>query len=87
MKLDSTQIQFYSSMEDTFRTPGWALLSQGWTEEQASLSDIVFFNAKSMEDVQTARVRFGLLNELINIPKTIQAQRDQIESMDEDPDV
>jgi len=83
-KLDSKQLQFFSSMEDTFRTPGWTLLTQGWREEQEQLPVTMFFNAKSQEDLEKARVRFGLLNELISLPQTIQAQRTQIEEMDPD---
>lgn len=83
--LDSKQQEFFSAMEGTFNTPGWALLTQGWREEQEALPQMTFFNAKSMEDVDQARVRFGLLNELVNLPAAISHQRSEIENMDEEP--
>ena len=83
MQLDAKQQEFFSSMEGTFITPGWALLAQGWKEEQDALPQMMFFNAKTMEDVEQARVRFGLLNELITLPQTITAQREQIESQED----
>ncbi len=84
MKLSETQTQFFTAMDGCFRTKGWTLLRQGWEEEQSLLSDRMFFNAKSMEDMNNARVRYGLLNELISLPATVAAQRTQIEEMDED---
>ena len=78
MQLNDQQQEFYATMEQTFGTKGWILLRQGWEEEQASLSDVVFYNAKSMDDVNTARVRHGLLNELVQLPETIAAQKDAI---------
>lgn len=82
--LDTNQKQFFGSMEDTFRTKGWTLLTQGWRDEQQALPEMMFFNAKSMADIEAARVRYGLLNELITLPQTIAGQREQIEQMDPD---
>ena len=83
MELNDTQKEHFSAMEGTFRTSGWTLLTQGWTTELESLADTMFYNAKSMEDINEARVRHGLLNELINLPETIARQRADIED-DED---
>ncbi len=73
--MDNRQKEFYSKLEDTFRTPGWHLITQGWRDEQAQLPEVAFFNAKNMEDVEALRVRYGLLNELINLPDTIEQQK------------
>ena len=86
MKLTDKQTEFFSAMEGTFRTQGWTLLRQGWQEEQGLLSDRMFFNAKSMDDMNNARVRYGLLNELIELPATIAAQKAHFEEMDEPDD-
>ena len=82
MELNSQQNEFFSAMEDTFRTPGWALLQQGWREEQQTLPERMFYNAKTVEEMGEARVRHGLLNELLSLPETIAAQKAQILSMD-----
>ncbi len=76
--LTAKQTEFFRSMEATFNTSGWTLLKQGWVEESAALSDRAFFNAKSMDDVQNARVRYGLLQELIALEDQIAAQKQSI---------
>ena len=78
-KLTNKQQQFYSAMEGTFRSPGWKLISDGWKEERDSLAQALFFNAKTMEDLSNARVRYGLLNELVQLPEVIAQQRANIE--------
>lgn len=83
MKLTNEQKEHFSAMEGTFRTSGWTLLTQGWTTERDSLAETLFYNAKSMEDIYEARVRHGLLNELIRLPETMARQRADIED-DED---
>lgn len=80
MLLNDEQKQFYGALEGTFRTPGWELIRQGWQEERDRLAEIVFHNAKSMDDVNAARVRYGILNELIGLAATIAAQRKHIEN-------
>lgn len=70
MKLTPQELEFYSALEHTFNTPGWTLIRQGWEEERDRLAGASFSNAKSFEDVQLARVRYGLLHELITLPET-----------------
>ena len=82
--LTDQQKEFYTALEGTFRTPGWNLMVQGWTQERDSLAEIVFHNAKSMDDVYSARVRYGLLNELISLASMHEGQRQQLETEDED---
>jgi len=82
--LTPEQKQFFSQLEDTFRTPGWQLLINGWKEEQNQLPMQAFFGAKSYEDVEKARVRFGLLNELINLPGITEQQKDNLLNSEED---
>ena len=84
MLLTDQQKEYFAAMENTFRTPGWTLLRQGWQEELDALAERMFFNAKTMEDVNQARVRYGLLNELLNLPQMIEQQRTQIEDVEED---
>jgi hypothetical protein len=78
--MNDEQKQFFASMENMFLTPGWQLVSKGWQEEQAQLADIVFHNAKSMDDVLIARTRYELLGELVNLPSTIAMQREHLDA-------
>lgn len=73
--MDNRQKEFYASLENTFMTPGWNLITEGWRQEQAALPEAAFFNAKSMEDLEAIRVRYGLLDELIRLPDTIEQQK------------
>jgi len=82
MELNDQQKEFFAAMEGTFNTPGWTLIRQGWEEERDALAERMFHNAKSMDDVHATRVRYGLLNELIDLPAMMQQQRDQIEQDD-----
>ena len=75
MPLTGKQREFYASLEQTFNTAGWELITQGWKEEQQQLPMSVFFNAQSIEDIRAARVRFGLLDELISLPTTLAQQK------------
>lgn len=87
MKLNSEQQQFFAAMENTFRSPGWTMLANGWREDQKGLAEQMFFGAKNMEDVESARVRYRLLNELVQLPDVIAAQKTAIledEGQDED---
>jgi hypothetical protein len=77
MELNTEQQEFFRAMETTFETSGWALLEQGWTAERDALYEQVFFNAKDVEDIRAARVRFGILNELIELPRTTQRTKDE----------
>lgn len=70
--------EFYTSLEQTFMTPGWALIAQGWKEEQEQLPMAAFFNAQTIEDVRVARVRYGILEEFIKLPESIQQQKESL---------
>ena len=87
MKLTEKQTQFFAAMEEMFLTPGWELVTRGWKVEQDQLSDAMFFNAKTLEDMSLARARYSLLDELIKLPATLTAQKAQIEEQDEDDQV
>lgn len=83
MALTPEQKEFFSSLEHTFNTPGWTLLVRGWTEERDGLPTAAFFNANETEELRAFRVRYGLLDELVNLPETIaQQQLDAIEGAD-----
>ena len=82
--LDNNQIEFYGKLEQTFLTPGWTLMAQGWKEEQDALPLNVFFNAQSFEDIRAARVRYGLLDELLKLPVTIAQQKLNVINAPED---
>jgi len=58
----------------------------GWTQERDSLAEILFHNAKSMDDVYAARVRYALLNELIGLAATHENQRTQLEEAEVEQD-
>ncbi len=78
MQLTERQVEFYAAMEQTFASPGWVLLTQGWQQEYESLAENAFHNAKTFEDVEETRVRYRLLHELISLPETIEAQKHDI---------
>ena len=78
-KLNEQQKEFFAAMEGCFETTGWSLLKKGWKTEQSQLAEAMFFNAKSMDDVLITRVRHGLLNELIQLPEQIAAQKLAVE--------
>ena len=85
MKLTPQQVEYFAAMEGTFNTPGWTLMRQGWEVERDGLSQIVFFNAKSLEDINNARVRYGILNELVTLPEMIERQKQEVlDQPDED---
>lgn len=82
--LTEKQKTFYAEMDVTFGTPGWAHLKQGWTEERDQLPLAMFFNAKSIDDLNAARVRYGLLNELLTLPETLIEQQRNVEQSEEE---
>lgn len=84
MSLTDQQKEFYGNLERMFESPGWALITQGWTEERDQLPMAAFFNAQTIEDIRAARVRYGLLDELIQLPDTIAQQKLNAESPDAD---
>jgi hypothetical protein len=84
MKLTSEQRDFFAAMEATFDTTGWGLLCQGWQAELDRLPEIVFYNAKKIEDVEIARERGKLLTELLSLAAVMTSQREEIDNMDDD---
>lgn len=83
MELDPKQVEFFTTMQNTFESPGWELLKQGWQSEVDQIPNAVFYNAKSIEEVGYARERVKLLNEMLALPAVIAMQRQQILDMDE----
>jgi hypothetical protein len=77
MVLTDKQKEFFTAMENMFNTPGWTLLTQGWTGERDALYEHVFFNAKEIGDIRAAHVRYGILNELIELPNSTQRTKDE----------
>ncbi len=86
-KLTAQQIEFFAAMEGTFNTPGWTLLRQGWVAERDGLYERMFFSAKSYEDMQTTRVRYGILNEMIGLPEEIERQKQETLDMPEEDEL
>ena len=85
MVLTPEQTEFFIAMETTFNTAGWEMLTQGWTDERDALYEQVFFNAKDVDDIRAARVRYGILNELIELSNSTQRTKDEILDL-ESPD-
>ena len=81
MKLDDKKIEYFTALETTFNTPGWSLITQGMEEERAKLPEAGFFNAKTIEELQALRVRYGVLTELVQLPKLIDRQKEEILNM------
>ena len=73
------QKEIYDDLERTFNTPGWSHLKQGWKEERDALPLIAFFNVKTMEELETFRVRHTLLSQLIGLPEDMRAEREALE--------
>jgi len=86
MKLTEQQKEFFASMESTLDSSGWALMENGWRDEQERLESRVFFGAKDMNDVLEARVRYGLLKELLDMPEMIREQKETILNTEVDPE-
>lgn len=66
--LTSQEEAFYRELEHTFGTAGWVRLTIGWKEERDAIPQNAFLNAKTMEDLEAARVRYELLTSLIDLP-------------------
>lgn len=81
---DNTQL--YADLEHTFNTPGWSRLVEGWKEEQKWLPEFAFYNAKTVEDLELARVRHKLLSELISLADDIRQQREALEEAEQEPE-
>ena len=60
---------FFRELETTFQTPGWARLTVGWKEELDAIPLNAFWNAKTMEDLEAARIRYELLTSLVDLPE------------------
>lgn len=66
--MDQEQTVFFRELEATFQTAGWVRLAVGWKEELEAIPLNTFFNAKSMEEIEAARVRYQLLASLVDLP-------------------
>ncbi len=78
MALTTEEEAMFAELNVMFDTPGWAHLTNGWKQEMEQLPQAMFFNAKSAEQLDAARVRYGLLHELVNLPEALRAQREQL---------
>ena len=82
--LTDSQKQFFMELETTFNTPGWHRLKQGWQEELDSIPEATFQNAEDIEYVKEARIRWRLLQDLVDLPDEIEKQREALDSGDAD---
>ena len=88
MHLNEQQKEFYFSLEETFRTSGWKLITQGWQKEQEAIEASALFGATDPVKIGEARERWKLLAELIVLPQTIEQQKQAIlddEGQEHDP--
>lgn len=86
--LTDQQKEFYFSLEETFRTSGWKLITQGWQQEQKAIEGAALFATDEVSAIAANRERWKLLAELIQLPKTIESQKQAIlddEGMEHDP--
>ena len=67
-KLTQQEQAFFRELNHTFETAGWVRLTVGWKEERDAIPLGAFMNAKSMEELHAARVRYELLTSLIDLP-------------------
>ena len=82
--LNAEQREFYAAVEHMHNTSGWALLTQGWRQEQTQLEEYLKFGANTLEDLHAARQRWAILGELIDLPETWSAQKQSILDGDDD---
>lgn len=75
--LPQEQRDRFQELDLTFNSAGWSHLVRQWTEERDALKDRVFFGAASYEDVQHARIRYQLLEELLGLPDDLQRAKQQ----------
>jgi hypothetical protein len=68
MALTKKEKVFFRELDTTFRTPGWVRLAAGWKEELEAIPLNAFWNAKSMEELEAARIRYELLTSLVELP-------------------
>lgn len=83
--MNAEQKAFFMDMENMFNSAGWGRLQQGWESELNSLPEAVFYNAKTVEDLQAGRVRAALLRELLDLPAAVERQKEEIQA-GHDPD-
>jgi hypothetical protein len=76
--LTDDQKAFFMDMENLFNSPGWARLNQGWLTEMKALPEAAFFNSKTIEELDSERVRLRLLSELVGLPQTIEQMKEAI---------
>jgi hypothetical protein len=76
--MNTNEKQLITDLENTFNTPGWSHLVDGWKEERDALPLIAFTNVKTMDELEAYRVRFDLLSQLIGLPDDIAADHDAL---------
>lgn len=59
---------FFRELNHTFQTAGWVRLAADWKAELEAIPISAFHNAKSMADLEAARVRYELLSALVELP-------------------
>lgn len=84
---EPNQNEMYDELERTFNTPGWSYLVQGWVDEREALPLMAFINAKTMEEIETFRVRYDLLSQLIGLAEDISASREALKQEELESDV
>jgi len=84
MELTDKQLEYFAAMESTFDTPGWAIISQGWQAELDSLPERVFWSDPEKFDktILEGRIRFELLTQLVQLPTSVAASKDEAINMD-----
>jgi len=82
--MDQKQTTFFRELDSTFRTPGWVHLTAGWKEEMEAIPFAAFYNAKSMEELEAARIRYQLLNSLVELPDHHERARLEVEREEDD---
>lgn len=83
--MDKKQEAFFRELDATFNTAGWVRLTVGWKEELEAIPLAAFFNAKSMEELEAARIRYELLTSLTELPDHHERARLEIKT-NEEPD-
>lgn len=77
-KLKPEQKQFFMELEALFEQPGWGHLVRGWKQELEALPMAGFFNAKTIEELEAYRQRYGLVQELLQLPETMAARKEVV---------
>ena len=77
---------YFSALEDLFNSKGWEFLTREMRADMEQLPLRAFQNAKSYEELQTARAKAAALSELLAAPTAYQLSKDSIIQAREAPD-